>query len=187
MARTNATSSTSTFVRMLTIKNQYKIAFKRLMGYSDQQCQPFLEAIHEKKIDYISFWSSKYNSKGVEEKWCELTIYVDWEKHRSYLLSGKDKVTLKKVWDGVLPEVGSAIDIVEEMNEEYGLHPTFSVGFNHLDSEEYNKYMRKLGLVKSRSVKWKDNVGSTLKTIINERPKELDELRVEIRVSDRLY
>ena len=157
------------------------------MGYSDQQCQPFLDAINDKKIEYISFWSSKYNIKGEEEKWCELTMYVDWEKHKSYLLSGKKEITLKKVWDGVLPEVGSAIDIVEEMNKEFELYPSFSVGFNHLDSVEYNNYMRKLGLVKGRYVKWKDNIDKTLSTIINESPKELDELRVEIRVSDKIF
>lgn len=190
MAITGTTTSanTSTFVRMLAIKNQFKIAFQRIMDYSQKNYAPFLDAISDKKIEFISFWSYKVNNTGEKEKWCQLTMFVDWKKHQSFLLDGRNSVVLKKSWDGILPEVGAAIDMFAEITAEYSLIPTFSVQFvSDISTSDYSYYMNKLNLVPGTTVKWKSGLDtSNMTSLLKKYPEELQELSIEVLVSNDL-
>lgn len=190
MARTgvSASASTATFVRMLTIKNQFKIAFQRIMDYSEESYTPYLSAISEKKIDSIAFWAYRKDSHGEREKWCQLTIYVDWDKHENFLLSGEKTVVLKKNWNGIIPEMGAAIDILVELIDEYKLTPTFSVGFvPEISTNDYDLYMKKLGLVSGKPVKWKDDVDvSDMVSVLDVTLSELQEVRAELLISENM-
>ena len=180
MASTNTNTQTETFTRIFGIKNQFKIAFERLMGYSSKQCTPFLDAIQNKVINEITFWAYTYDEYGEREKWCELVLYVDWDEHEHFLIESKNEIFLKKSWNGVVPEVDVAIGMLEDAIAEFNLKPTFSVGFiKNISTEDYNFYMKKLGLVNGKKVKWK--TGS--KSVYKKSPKELSELSAEVRVA----
>ena len=187
---TNSKTSakTSTFQRIVAVKYQFRTAFIRIMSYQEKQYSPYLEAIDEKKISSISFWAYKYNEQNEREKWCQLTMFVDWNKHNSFLLDGRDSVVLKKEWNGVIPEVDSIISAFEEIITTYALTPTFSVQFdNNLNSDEYDCYMKKLGLVKGTSVSWKTDIDySELSTIIKTTLTELQEMSLELQVCDKV-
>lgn len=183
MASTNSYTSavTETFSRIFGIKNQFKIAFKRIMGYSDKECQTYLDAIKDDVIKYITFWAYSYDSLDNREKWCELTLFVDWEAHNKFLLEGKNEIVMKKSFNGSLPEIGVAIGMIEDAIEEFSITPTFSVGFvDNISSTDYKYYMSKLGLVESKKVEWKAGV----KTVFNQTARELPELRAEVNVAD---
>lgn len=183
MAATNTNTQTETFSRIFGIKNQFKIAFKRMMGYTDVQCQPFLDAIKEKVIDYITFWTYSYDSFGNKEKWCELILYVDWALHKQFLLEGKNEILLKKSWNESVPEVDVAIGMIEDAISEFNLIPTFSVGFyRNISDYDYNYYMKKLNLVSGTTVKWKSGMKSVYKKV----PKELPEMCAEVKIADNL-
>ncbi len=181
MASTNTSAKTEAFSRIFGVKNQFKIAFKRIMGYTDNQCQPFLDAIKNETINHITFWTYSFDEYGNKEKWCELVIYVDWNIHNSYLLEGKNEILLKKSWNGAIPEIDIAIGMIQDAIVEFELLPTFSVGFvDNISDNNYKYYMNKLGLVKGTTVKWK----SGMKTVYKKTPKELPEMYAEVKVAD---
>ena len=191
MASTNASTSASALPRILALKNQFKIAFKRIYDYSDEKIKPYLVLIEKQKIDYITFWAYSIDSNGEEEKWCELALYVDWEKHRSYLLAGEKEVIFKPSWNGTAPEVDSAIDTyldyVDYCSTNYqSLTSTFSVGFaEDVSGAEHDSYMKLLGLVKGKSVKWKKGINTAqYKTIVDSRPREIKELTVKVTIKE---
>lgn len=177
----NAAAKTEAFNRIFGIRNQFKLAFIRIMGYSHDRYQSYLDAIKDDVIEYISFWAYSYDSSGDKEKWCELTLYVDWTSHKRFLLEGKNEIILKKSRDGSLPEPEVAIGMIEDAITEFKITPTFSVGFvEKISSSDYNYYMNKLGLIEGKPVKWKAGA----KTVYKQSPKELPELSVEVKVAD---
>jgi hypothetical protein len=181
MASTNTRAQTETFSRIFGIKNQFKIAFERLMEYSGKQCKPYLDAIQKKVVNEITFWAYTYDEHGEREKWCELVLYVDWDEHEHFLVESKNEIFLKKSWNGTVPEVDVAIGMIEDAIKEFDLIPTFSVGFiKNISKDDYDFYMKKLGLVEGKKVKWK--TGS--KSVYKKSPKELSELYAEVRVAN---
>ena len=177
---TNTSTKTETFTRILGIQSQFKIAFKRIMDYTDEKCQPYLDAIKAKKINFISFWAYKFDDFGEKEKWCELTLYVDWEKHERFTLEGNNEISLKRVWNGIIPDISVAVEMIEECISEFELIPTFSINFvKNISEDEYKHYMKILGLVSCKKVQWKNNKN---KAIYASTPKELPELSAEVYV-----
>ncbi len=184
MAQTNSTTKTESFTRIFGIKNQFKIAFKRLMNYSNDQCKKFLEAIDDQVINHITFWTYTYNEQGEKEKWCQLTIYVDWDAHQHFILQGEEQVILHKSWNGTTPEIDIAIEMIEEAILKFDLTPTFSVGFiEGISKSDYDYYMRYLGLVRGTEVKLKGD----MKTVYKKSPKELSEITAEVAVAEEIY
>lgn len=184
MAYTNSATKTESFTRIFGIKNQFKIAFKRLMNYSDKQCKKYLDAIDNHAINDITFWTYTYNEQGEREKWCQLTIYVDWDAHQHFILKGEEQITLHKLWNGTTPEIDVAIEMIEEAILKFDLTPTFSVGFiEDINKSDYDHYMSHLGLVRGTEVKWKGG----MKTVYKKSPKELSEITAEVAVSEKIY
>lgn len=183
MART--TTRTNTYTREVCLKNQFDIAFQRLTDCSENKRKLYLQTIEDKKIEYISFWAYDYNN-GEREKWIELTLFVDWGKHDNYILSGNDKIKLKSSWNGILPEIGATINIVQETIDEYQLETSFSVGFSKsVIGNEYEYLMNKLGLVHGKSIRWKGNRKES-KLVYKGNPNELGELNATIHASSEL-
>lgn len=182
MANTYTTTSVKTYARIIAIRNQFAYAFKMIYNYSPEECVPYLDVIEEKKISYITFWGEKYNEfKNKNEKWCELTIYVDWEKHNSFMLSGETTIALSIKRKGIIPETESAVDLMVQVIKEYGLTPRFSVGFaDNITTNEYDRLMRVLRLVKGSKVEWHGT-----KELIREREiPSLNEMRTEFYVAN---
>ena len=182
---------TETFARNVCIRNQFKIAFKRIMGYSSNEYKKYLEAISLHKIDSIIFWAYGYNSYGKKEKWIELILNVNWKEHNDYLIRGEKTVELKRKWNGVLPEMEVAIDDIESFIEENQLVPTFSVKFvPDLSRNEYNGYMESLGLVHGKAVPWKEDMVETrpkedMVSLYKKSAREVPELTAELRVASK--
>ncbi|OUO75176.1 hypothetical protein B5F53_18475 [Blautia sp. An249] len=182
---------TETFARNVCIQNQFKIAFKRIMGYSSNEYKKFLDAISLHKIDSITFWAYKKNSYGKKEKWIELILNVDWKEHNNYLIRGGKTVELKRKWNGVLPEIEVAIDDIESFIEENQLIPSLSVGFaSDLSTDEYNGYMKSLGLVHGKVFPWKEDVveirsKENMVSLYKKSAREIPELTAELRVASK--
>lgn len=183
---------TETFARNVCIQNQFKIAFKRIMGYSSSEYKKYLDAISLHKIDSIIFWAYKDNSYGKQEKWIELILNVDWKEYNNYLIRGEKTVELKSKWNGVLPEIEVAIDDIESFIEENQLTAIFSVGFSpDLSTDEYNGYMESLGLVPGKAVPWKEDVveirsKENMVSLYKKSAREIPELTAELRVAGKL-
>lgn len=181
MASTNTRAQTETFSRIFGIKNQFKIAFQRLMSYSSTECTPYLDAIQEKVINSIAFWAYTYDKEGEREKCCELILYVDWDTHEHFLIKGQNEILLQRTWNGAVPEIDTAIGILEDAIKEFDLIPTFSIAFTtNISKESYDFYMKKLGLVPGKQAKWKTGAN----TVFKKSPRELPELSAELRVAD---
>lgn len=177
---TRTKTKTETFTRIVSIKNQFKIAFLRLTDYTDDKINSYLEAINERKIEQITFWAYKDNEDGMREKWCELIISVDWSQHKSYILNEQVNITFKKSWKGVFPEITTAIEIMEETINEFDLECTFSVSFvKDISKKEYNFYMKKLGLVEGVIASWRNEKKSVYKNSSRELPELTSEINVQ--------
>lgn len=185
ITQTTTRAITQTVTRNICIQNQFKTAFRRLMGYSSEKYQRYMDAIAEHKIDHIDFWAYSYDSSGNREKWIQLTLSVDWKKHNNYLIKGEEIIELKKDWNGIVPEIDIAIEEVETFVDANHLTPTFSVGFvPDISNAEHNMYMKKLGLVSGKFVPWKD--GSQLVSLYKKCPREVPELTAELKVANKL-
>ena len=183
MAYSSTSTKTETFTRIFGIRNQFKIAFERLMSYSSKQCEPYLEAIKSNAINSISYWAYAFDETGEREKWCELVLFVDWDKYDHFLLESKNEVILNKNWDGIVPEVDVDIDMIENAVKEFNLNITFSVRFvDNISSKDYTYYMKHLGLMEGKKVKWRSGARSVFKA----SPKELSELSAEVFAAENL-
>lgn len=183
---------TETFARNVCIRNQFKIAFKRIMGYSSDEYEKYLEAISLHKIVSIIFWAYSYNEYGKKVKWIELILNVNWKEHNDYLIRGEKTVELKRKWNGVLPEIEVAIDDIESFIEQNQLVSTFSVNFlPDLSRNEYDGYMESLGLVHEKAVPWKEDIvdirsNEDMVSIYKKSAREVPELTAELRVASKL-
>lgn len=156
MAKTNTTTATESLTRILSLHNQFRIAFMNIMEYSAEECTPFLNAIDDHAIHSIRFWAYSYNDDGTKEKWGEITLRVDWDKHNFLMSTENQTVVLKKKWGGGLPETRAAVESLNELIRTYKLKVNFSVGFvDNISTDRYNYYMKYLGLVKGTPIKWK--------------------------------
>lgn len=182
---------TETFARNVCIRNQFKIAFKRIMGYSSDEYKKYLEAISLHKIDSIIFFAYGYNSYGKKEKWIELILNVNWKEHNNYLIRGEKTVELKRKWNGVLPEIEVAIDDIESFIEENQLVPTFYVEFvSDLSRNEYDSYMESLGLVSVKAIPWKEDMvecspKEDMVSLYKKSAREVPELTAELRIASK--
>lgn len=176
-------TSTNTYTRKNCIKNQFKIAFIRLMGYSREDYKDFIDAIEQKKIEYIKFYCYKYDEHNKEEKWLELVMFVEWDKYDRYILKGEDTVKLNLKWGETLPEVTVAIEAFEDFVKEYSLKVNFSLKFTDSVSEDERVKLRKLlGLVCGEETPWKKN--APISTIYSKSARELQELHIYIKSID---
>lgn len=183
---------TETFARNVCIRNQFKIAFKRIMGYSSDEYNKYIEAISLHKIASIIFWAYSYNGYGEKEKWIELILNVNWKEHNDYLIKGEETVELKRKWNGVLPEIEVAIDDIQSFIEQNQLESTFSVEFvPDISRNEYDGYMESLGLVKGKAVPWKEDMvdirsKEDMVSFYKKSAREVPELTAELRVASKL-
>lgn len=179
---TTPTTNVKTYARIIAIRNQFAYAFKMIYDYSPKEYGPYLDVIEDKKINYITFWGCKFNElKNKNEKWCELTIYVDWEKHNSFMLSGETTIALSIKRKGIIPETECAVDLMVQVIKEYELTPRFSVGFtDNITTNEHDRLMKVLGLVKGSRVEWHGT-----KELIRQREiPSLNEMRTEFYVAN---
>lgn len=184
---TRSKTKTVTRTRIATIKDQFRLAFMRLMEYSKEQYSVYLEAIEEKAIKSISFYAYSYeNAERI--KWAQLKFVVDWEKHQELIESGKELITYKESFEGYMPETTIGVEDFEQYIEENGLYASFSVEFSPVGYQKYDYYMDKLGLVSGKRIAWrkdsneeKDEKMTVVKVY---SPRILEEFHMELSERD---
>lgn len=154
MASTHTNTKTVTYARLPAICNQFRTAFYRIMNYSEDDAAPYLKWLSQKKIVSIAFWGYQYNQLNQKEKWCELTLHVDWVKHNEFVLKGSDHIQLKENYKGMIPEINAAIYWMQQMVECYNLYTSFTLTYGNITSEEHDEFAREQDLVPSKKIEW---------------------------------
>lgn len=180
MATTNTTTGTATFARLVLIRNQFRTAFQRILGYSDKEAAPYLDWISKKKIVKISFRGYTLTKSNEKEIWCELVMHVDWEKHNAYMIKGVSQIEIKKSFNGMIPEIDGAIRWMEEMVQIYNLKTMFTIYYGNVPPEEKKAFSKAQKLGPISETKWRSNPI----TIATSYGKELPELTAAMKVCE---
>lgn len=139
MATTHTKTRTVTYPRMTLILGSIRLAYKRIMLYSDEQCDKWLNAFKEEELESVTFFAIT-NQDGTDKKLIEFRIGIDWDKHRELVKLNPD-VTLMAIPEH---EKGIPVTINEAVSTYLELFEQARIRFLDCKSEDWYRCSSKV-------------------------------------------
>jgi hypothetical protein len=170
MAKTNTFAQTKTFVRIELLKLQVRVALKRTTDLTPPRLERLLTGIDNQWIDRINV----FGMDASKQAWCQLTIKIDWARHRVHIAAGRTHVSVKGWSDDTPHELGDSIKLFQDFVSENGLHTYWTISTVNLGAKRGSAF-ETMGLVDAEPIQWAGGKAS-----VHFNVPELDELSVDL-------
>lgn len=104
---------------MTLILSSIRLAYKEIMLYSDKKYKKWLDAFKNEELESVTFYTVT-NQNGIKKKLIELSIGIDWDKHRELVKLVPD-VTLMDTPEhkqGITVAINEAVNTYLELFEQ---------------------------------------------------------------------
>jgi hypothetical protein len=171
MATTRTFSATKTFPRIALLKLQVSIALKRTTTLSQSSLDKILKGVDNQWIDRINVFGMDASNKA----WCQLTIRIDWARHRIHIAAGRTTVSIGKGWlDDTALELGDSIKLFQDYVAENGLRTYWTINTVSLGNRRDAAFSA-MGLKNADPIQW-----AGPKANVHFNVPELDEMSVDL-------
>lgn len=119
MATARTKTRTITHPRMTLILGSIRLAYKRIMLYSDDECKKWIDAFKNEELESVTFFAVT-KQDGVAKKLIELRIGIDWENHKELVKLNPDVIlmAIPEHEEGVTVAINEAVNTYLELFKE---------------------------------------------------------------------